>query len=125
MTVDGGADTCLVGKGHIMLEITERKANVIGFDDGLTRSNLPIGTAATVVTTEAGEDVILILNEAIDHTSQDHSMLSVNQVRAHGLGIDDSLNIIGKVVDLEDNPWCLVLMIMIVISSFLSTIRII
>ena len=39
VTVDGGADTCLDGKGHIFLEYTPRVANVVGFDDDVTKTN--------------------------------------------------------------------------------------
>ena len=89
VTVDGGADTCLDGRGHIFLEYTERLANVVGFDDDVTKQNLHIGTSITVVTTSSGDDILLLKNESIDHTSQANSMLSVNQVRAHGIDLDD------------------------------------
>lgn len=88
-TVDGGADTCLDEDGHIFLEYTEKIANVVGFDDNCTKTNLHIGTSVTVVTTSDGNDILLLKNESIDHTSQPNSMLNVNQVRAHGVDIDD------------------------------------
>ena len=47
VTVDGGADTCLDGQGHLLLEYTKCKANVIGFDEDLERKNLQIGTSIT------------------------------------------------------------------------------
>ena len=87
--MDGGADTCLDGKEHLFLEYTERVANVVGFDDGMTKTNLHIGTSITVARSTCGNDVLLLKNEAIDHTGQSNSMLSVNQVRSYGIDIDD------------------------------------
>ena len=89
VTVDGGADTCLDGKGHLFLEYTERVATVVGFDQKLTQKNLHIGTSVTVVSLPSGDDILLLKNESIDHTTQANSMLSVNQVRAFGIDIDD------------------------------------
>ena len=89
VTVDGGADTCLDGKGHIFLEYTPRVANVVGFDDEVTKTNLHIGTSVTVATLSSGSEILLLKNESIDHTSHNNSMLSVNQVRSHGVDVDD------------------------------------
>ena len=89
VTVDGGADTCLDGKGHIFLEYTERVANVVGFDDDMAKTNLHIGTSITLATLPSGENVLILKNESIDHTGQSNSMLSVNQVRDFGVDIDD------------------------------------
>ena len=85
----GGADTCLDGQGHLFLEYTERKANVIGFDEEMERKNLKIGTSITKATLPDGSHVLLLKNESIEHTTQPNSMLSVNQVRANGLDVDD------------------------------------
>ena len=89
VTVDGGADTCLDGQGHLFLEYMERKANVIGFDEELERKDLCIGTSITKLTLPDGSKILLMKNESIDHTTQPNSMLSVNQVRANGLDVDD------------------------------------
>ena len=89
VTVDGGANTCLYGQGHLFLEYTERKANVIGFDEELERKDLRIGTSITKLTLPDGFKILLMKNESIDHTSQPNSMLSVNQVQANGLDVDD------------------------------------
>ena len=48
-----------------------------------------IGTSVTVVSLPSGDDILLLKNESIDHTTQANSMLSVNQVRAFGIDIDD------------------------------------
>ena len=89
VTVDGGADTCLDGEGHIFLEYTERSAHVIGFDKTMEKKDLRIGMSTTTTTLPSGEKILLLKNEAIDHTQQFNSMLTVHQVRAYGIDIDD------------------------------------
>ena len=69
VTVDSGADTCLDGEGHLFLEYTERYANVVGFDDDVEVKNLRIGTSITAAELPSGKTVLLLKNEAIDHTS--------------------------------------------------------
>ena len=80
VTVDGGADTCLDGAGHIFLEYTERRATVRGFDNDVTIDDLKIGTSVTAVDLPNGRSILLLKNETIDHTSQLNSMISVNQL---------------------------------------------
>ena len=63
--------------------------NVSGFDDGMVQRNLPIGTSATKVFDSNGRPYILIENEQIDHTTQENSIMSTNQVRAFGVDVDD------------------------------------
>ena len=115
VTVDSGADTCLDGSGHIVLEYTERRANVKGFDNDVEVNNLCIGTSVTAVDLSSGESIILLKNETIDHTSQLNSMLSVNQFRCNNIDIDDVLSmfvVAGRkgsqqmVVGTDDNSDC-------------------
>jgi hypothetical protein len=94
MIVDGGADTGMKGgKTSTTLEITERKVNVSGYDDNHTTENLSIGTTASKVTDEDGNEIILIENEQIINDKQDNSILSVNQARAFGVNVDNCLTI--------------------------------
>ena len=88
--VDGGADTGLKGgKTSRFLEHSLRRVTVSGYEDDMVTENLPIGTSATKITDVNGKQLILIENEQIDHTGQDNSIMSVNQVRAFGVDVDD------------------------------------
>ena len=87
--VDGGADTTLAGKGFLFLEYTERSANVVGFENGMTVPDLCIGTIVTAVDDINGYTIILVFNESIDYTQQANSMISVNQIRHNGIDVDD------------------------------------
>ena len=89
MIIDEGADTGMKGKTSIILEHTQRKVNVTGYDDSHVTKDLPIGTTATKVTDEDGNSLILIENEQICYPDQDISIMSVNQVRAFGVDVDD------------------------------------
>ena len=62
---------------------------VTGFDDREVSEDLPIGTSVSKVKTKTGEEVILLANEQIDHSAQDNSVFSVNQLRAFNVDVDD------------------------------------
>ena len=88
--VDGGADTSLKGtQTSLALELTNRKVSVSGFHEEDTHQDLPIGVTATKITNDDGNSIILIENEQIIYDGQDTSVMSVNQVRACGIDIDD------------------------------------
>ena len=85
--LDGGADTSLLGRSFLMLSYTERKVNVSGFDEGIVFINLPIGTGVTAYDKDDGTTILLLVHKAIDHTSQENSLLSGNQLRNHAVDI--------------------------------------
>jgi len=88
--VDGGADTGLKGGlTSLIFEHTSRKVSITGFNDEMVQKCLPIGTSATKVVDLNGKAVILIENEQIDDTGQNNFVLSVNQMGAFGVDVDD------------------------------------
>ena len=86
---DGGADTCLAGKGFTFTLYTDRMALVQGFDDELSIGEKKIGTCVGAYDMDDGTTVLLCLNETIEHTSQENTMLSLNQMRHHGVDVCD------------------------------------
>ena len=88
-TIDGGADTCLLGSSFRMFEYSERKANVASFDDALHVNNLRIGSGVTAFDHADGSTYLLMVHEGIDYTSQHNSIISVSQSRYHGVDICD------------------------------------
>jgi hypothetical protein len=88
--LDGGADTCVLGKGWEMLSIhSSRRANVVGFDhETAIRRNLPIVSAITALGFPNGQSVLLLVHEGIYNETSNHSLLSEFQLREFGLVID-------------------------------------
>ena len=62
--LDGGADTCVLGKGWEILSIhNSRRANVVGFDNETAiKRNLPIVSAITSLDLPNGKSILLLLH---------------------------------------------------------------
>ena len=65
--LDGGADTCILGKGWEILSTHNlRRANVIGFDhETAIKQNLPIVSAITALDLPNGKSILLVIHEGI------------------------------------------------------------
>ena len=66
-TIDGGADTCLLGSSFRMFEYSERRANVASFDDAMHVNDLRIGSGVTAYDNADGSTVLLMIYERIDY----------------------------------------------------------
>ena len=88
--LDGGADTCVIGKGWTVLaEHPTRRANVVGFDkDIAVKGNLAIVSAICALQLPNGDTTYLVIHEAIYNPTADHSLLSDFQLREYGTQID-------------------------------------
>ena len=88
--LDGGADTCVLGKGWEILSIhNSRRANVVGFDhETAVKRNLPIVSAITALDLPNGQSVLLLVDEGIYNETSNHSLLSEFQLREFGIVID-------------------------------------
>ena len=80
--LDGGADTCVLGKGWEILSVhNSRRANVVGFDhETAVKKNLPIVSAITTVDLPNGQSILLVIHEAIYNDTSNHSLLSEFQL---------------------------------------------
>jgi hypothetical protein len=76
--LDGGADTCVLGKGWKVLSFQDsRRSYVFGFDDeGAVKRNLPIVSAITAVDLPDGSSILLTVHEAIYNDTGNHTLLS-------------------------------------------------
>jgi hypothetical protein len=88
--LDGGADTCVLGKGWEILSIhNSRRANVVGFDhETAIKQNLPIVSAITAIDLPSGESILFGIHEGIYNQTAAHSLLSEFQLREFGINID-------------------------------------
>jgi hypothetical protein len=88
--LDGGADTCVLGKGWKLLASKDsRRSNVFGFDhEDAVKRNLPIVSAITAVDLPDGSSIVLTVHEAIYNDTGNHALLSEFQLREFGVQID-------------------------------------
>jgi hypothetical protein len=88
--LDGGADTCVLGKGWEVSSIhNSRRENVVGFDhETAIKRNLPIVSAITDIDLPSGESILLLIHEGIYNQTAAHSLLSEFQLREFGINID-------------------------------------
>ena len=77
-TLDGGAGSCVLGKGWEVLSIhNSRRANVVGFDhEAAIKRNLPIFSDITALDLPNGSSILLVLHECIYNETSNHSLLS-------------------------------------------------
>ena len=91
--VDSHADTTVGGPNCVLLETNGETATVHSFsDERKPFADVPIGTIATAwVNRKTGETFVLIYNEALYFGNRlDHTLLCPNQMRAHGIVVDDT-----------------------------------
>ena len=87
---DSGTDTCLLGSAFKMLRHSDRMATVSGFDENLIIDDMKIGTGVTAFDKPDGETILVMVNEGIDHTSQDNTLLANNQMRHNGVDVSET-----------------------------------
>lgn len=89
--LDSHADTCVLGKNFLVIEYTNQSCDVRGFANTSEHRQVPIVTGATAfVRPDTGENVILIVNQALylgEHVEQ--SLLNPNQIRFDGNQVQD------------------------------------
>ena len=84
---DCGADTCLLGSAFKMLRHSDRMATVSGFDENLIIDDMKIGTGVTAFDKPDGETILVMVNEGIDHTGHDNTLLATNQMHHNGVDV--------------------------------------
>ena len=89
--MDTHADTCCLGANFTPLVFTGQTVDVSPFSDHYEATkNVPVCSAATVVTTDNGIDYILIVHQALWFgNSLPNSLLNPNQMRMAGIKIRD------------------------------------
>jgi hypothetical protein len=88
--LDGGADTCVLGKGWEVLSVCSiRRVNLVGFDhEAAVKRNLPIVSAITAVDLSDGILELLIVHEGIYNDTANHSLLSEFQLMDFSVKVD-------------------------------------
>ena len=72
--LDGGADTCVLGKGWEVLSIhNSRRTNVVCFDhEAAIKRNLPIVSAITALDLPNGSSILLVVHACIYIETSNH-----------------------------------------------------
>jgi len=91
---DSHADTCALGCNFVPLSYTGRVCDVSPYnaEKGDCEKNVPIITGATAYTCQtSGQTFILIINEGLWFGHKlNHSLLNQNQLRYHGVTVNDN-----------------------------------
>lgn len=89
--LDSHADTCRLGPGFCIIEQTGKCCDVSPYDHSRITRDVPIVLGATAYTyTVSGMTYILTFGQSLSFGNRiDHSLLNPNQLRSHGLIVDD------------------------------------
>jgi hypothetical protein len=89
--LDSHADTCVLGGNFLIYKHTGQTCTVLPWNDGANNkeTNVPICQGLTAYDCDNGTTVILVVNEALGVAGQETTLLSTNQLRYHGLVVDD------------------------------------
>ena len=84
---DNNADTCVLGKNFLLLNVSGRVADVFGFKgDSSKPDEVHIGSAVTAYDHPDGYTMLLTIHEALWYgQSMNHSLINPNQLRAYGI----------------------------------------
>ena len=89
--LDTAADMCGIGGDAWVIDaLTDRQTALGGYDTSTTvKTNVPIGSGITAIDLPDGETILLKVNEATILGPEGHSLLSVVQIREHGIELDE------------------------------------
>ena len=89
--IDSHADTFVAGRNCTLMHYTERVCDVMPYSDEYeAKSNVPIAQVATGYTSSNGQRYILIFNEALWMPELENSLVNPNQLRHHGVVVQDN-----------------------------------
>jgi hypothetical protein len=89
--LDSHADACVVGKEALIFNDFYREVTVSGCDpSGETKSLRTVSAALGYVIPETGQNVLLILHQAISLPTLNHNLLSTMQMRLHDVVVNET-----------------------------------
>ena len=90
---DTNADTCCLGKNFVILQLTQRAADVYAYTKDIAPiKGVPIVSGATAWDDPVtGQTYILVINEGLYYGNKmDHSLINPNQIRDYGIPLWDN-----------------------------------
>ena len=90
--MDSHADTAVCGSNFTVLHYTSQECDVTPYNSKDVEKNVPIATCATAWDDSSGTTYIIKVHQALymGDRGMDHSLLNPNQLRAHGLEVQDN-----------------------------------
>ena len=90
LMADSCADTSIaaIGNGFTEISHSDKTVTLVGFNDNLSKKEVPIGSAATAIDLPR-KTIIIQLNEAPLLQDGSNSLLSTTQARESGVVVDD------------------------------------
>jgi hypothetical protein len=89
--LDSHADACVVGKEALIFNGFDREVTVRGYDpSGETKSLRTLSVALGYVIPEMGQNVLLIVHQAISLPTLDHNLLSTMQMILHDMVVNET-----------------------------------
>ena len=90
--MDSHADTAVCGSNFVVLDYTSQVCDVTPYNSKDVEADVPIATCATAWDDSSGTTYILKVHQALymGDRGMDHSLLNPNQLRAHGVEVQDN-----------------------------------
>ena len=90
--MDSHADTAVCGSNFVVLDYTSQECDVTPYNSKNVEKNVPIATCATAWDDSSGVTHIIKIHQALymGDRGMDHSLLNPNQLRAHGVEVQDN-----------------------------------
>ena len=90
--IDNHADTAVCGSNFVVLAYTSQECDVTPYNSKNVEKNVPIATCATAWDDSSGTTYIIKIHQALymGNRGMDHSLLNPNQLRAHGVEVQDN-----------------------------------
>ena len=91
LEIDNHADTFVAGRNCALLHFTERVCDVMPYwHEYEAKKGVPIAKVATGYTSAHGKRSILVFNEALWMPELENSLVNPNQLRHHGIEVQDN-----------------------------------
>ena len=90
--MDSHEDTAVCGSNFVVLDYTSQECDVTPYNSKDIEKNVPIATCATAWDDSSGVTYIVKIHQALymGDRGMDHSLINPNQLRAHGLEVQDN-----------------------------------
>jgi hypothetical protein len=89
--LDSHADTCVVGKNALIFNDFDCEVTVSGYDpSGETKSLRTVSAALGYVIPESGQNVLLIVHQAISLPTLNNNLLITMQMRLHDVVVNET-----------------------------------
>jgi hypothetical protein len=89
--LESHADACVVGKEALIFNDFDREVTVSGYDPSGETKSLRTATAALrYVIPETGQNMFLIVHQAISLPMLDHNLLSTIKIRLHDVFVNET-----------------------------------